>query len=147
MHSIKLVELNKDNWYDCCELKLHDEQVQYMEPNAVSIAQSKYDLNLKPFGIEYEGKIVGFLMYNEEVEELDSHWIYRIMIDKDYQSKGIATTATKLMIDKMKLIPNCKQVAVGYHFQNEGARNLYAKLGFIDNGDRFGKEAAVVLKL
>ena len=37
-----------------------------------------------------------------------------------------------------------KKIVVGYHPENFGAHNLYSSLGFIDNGDRFGKEMAVI---
>lgn len=115
-----------------------------MEPNAISIAQSKFETTLKPYAIYAEDKIVGFLMYNSVQEELDGYWVYRIMVDKEYQGKGIGKAATKLMISEMTKLPNAQKIVVGYHPENFGAHNLYSSLGFIDNGDRFGKEMAVI---
>ncbi|MBS4191945.1 GNAT family N-acetyltransferase [Bacillus sp. FJAT-49705] len=146
-NNVQLVELNKDNWYDCCTLEVSENQVNHIEPNAVSIAQSKFEPSLKPYAIQFEDKIVGFLMFNTTLEELDGYWIYRIMVDKNYQQKGIGKKATKLMIAEMSKLPNCKKIVVGYHPENIGAHQLYASLGFIDNGDRFGKEMAVVLNI
>ncbi|QED46575.1 GNAT family N-acetyltransferase [Cytobacillus dafuensis] len=146
-NTVQLVELNKENWYDCCTLEVSENQVNHIEPNAVSIAQSKFEPSLKPYAIQYEDKFVGFLMFNTTLEELDGYWIYRIMVDKNYQQKGIGKKATKLMIDEMSKLPNCKKIVVGYHPENIGAHQLYASLGFIDNGDRFGKEMAVVLNI
>lgn len=37
-----------------------------------------------------------------------------------------------------------KRIVVGYHPENMNAHKLYASLGFIDNGHRFGKEMAVI---
>jgi diamine N-acetyltransferase len=37
--NVKIVELNAENWYDCCELEVSKEQQEYIEPNATSIAQ------------------------------------------------------------------------------------------------------------
>ncbi|WP_342559975.1 GNAT family N-acetyltransferase [Psychrobacillus sp. FSL W7-1457] len=142
--NVKIVELNAENWYDCCELEVSLEQKEYMEPNAISIAQSKFEQTLKPYAIYFEEKIVGFLMYNSVQEELDGYWIYRIMVDKEYQGKGIGKTATKLMISEMAKLPHAQKIVVGYHPENLGAHNLYSSLGFIDNGDRFGKEIAVI---
>lgn len=141
---VKIEELNAENWYDCCGLEVEPSQSKYIESNAVSIAQSKFEPTLKPYAIYFEEKVVGFLMYNSVQEELEGNWIYRIMIDKDYQGKGIGKTATKLMISEMAKQPNIKKLVVGYHPENKGAHNLYASLGFIDYGDRFGKEMAVV---
>ena len=142
--NVKIVELNADNWYDCCELEVSTEQKAYMEPNAISIAQSKFELTLKPYAIYAEDKIVGFLMYNSVQEELDGYWIYRIMVDKEHQGKGIGKAATKLMIAEMAKLPNAIKIVVGYHPENIGAHSLYSSLGFIDHGDRFGKEMAVI---
>ncbi|MFF2753021.1 GNAT family N-acetyltransferase [Psychrobacillus sp. NPDC058041] len=142
--NVKIVELNAENWYDCCELEVSTEQKEYMEPNAISIAQSKFEPTLKPYAIYDEEKIVGFLMYNTVQEELDGYWVYRIMVDKEHQGKGIGKAATKLMISEIAKLPNAKKIVVGYHPENFGAHNLYSSLGFIDNGDRFGKEMAVI---
>lgn len=141
---VKIEELNAENWYDCCGLEVEPSQSKYVESNAVSIAQSKFEPTLKPYAIYFEEKVVGFLMYNSVQEELEGNWIYRIMVDKEYQGKGIGKVATKLMISEMAKHPNIKKLVVGYHPENKGAHNLYASLGFIDHGDRFGKEMAVV---
>jgi diamine N-acetyltransferase len=141
---VKIVELDAENWYECCELELTREQTKYMETNAISIAQSKFEASLKPFAIYFEEKVVGFLMYNTVKEELDGYWVFRIMIDKNFQGRGIGKAATKLMISEMSKLPNVKKILVGYHPENKGAHHLYSSLGFIDNGDRFGKEMAVI---
>lgn len=145
--NVKIVELNTENWYDCCELEVSEEQTQYMEPNSVSIAQSKFENSLKPFAIYTGDKVVGFLMYNSIPEELDGYWVYRIMVDKAFQGQGIGKAATKLMIAEMVKSLNATKIVVGYHPDNLNAHNLYASLGFEDHGDRFGKEMAVVKQL
>ncbi|MET0785373.1 MAG: GNAT family N-acetyltransferase [Paenisporosarcina sp.] len=144
---VKIEELNAENWYDCCGLEVEPSQAKYIESNAVSIAQSKFEPTLKPYAIYFEEKVVGFLMYNSVQEELEGNWIYRIRVDKEYQGKGIGKAATKLMISEMSKIPNIKKLVVGYHPDNKGAHNLYASLGFVDNGDRFGKEMALIKNL
>ncbi|EIT86040.1 spermine/spermidine acetyltransferase [Fictibacillus macauensis ZFHKF-1] len=144
MKTVTLVEVNKENWYDCCQLAVSPEQEPYIESNAISIAQSKFEPTLKAYAIYEEQTIVGFVMYNMVQEELESHWVYRIMIDHKFQGKGIGTAATKLMIAQMEQLPNCKKIVVGYHPLNKGAHKLYASLGFVDNGDRFGQEMAVI---
>ncbi|ALS78758.1 spermidine acetyltransferase [Planococcus kocurii] len=147
IENVKIVELTAENWYDCCELEVAEEQVQYMEPNAVSIAQSKFETSLKPYAIYTGEKTVGFLMYNSIPEELDGYWVYRIMVDKAFQGQGIGKAATKLMIAEMAKSLHATKIVVGYHPDNLNAHNLYASLGFEDHGDRFGKEMAVVKQL
>ena len=142
--NVQIVELNAENWYDCCELEVSPEQKKFMESNAISIAQSKFEPTLKPYAIYDNEKVVGFLMYNSVQEELDGYWIYRIMVDKTFQGKGIGKVATALMLSEMAKLPNAKKIIVGYHPENLEAHHLYTSLGFMDEGDRFGKEMAVI---
>lgn len=141
---VEIKELNESNWYDCCLLKLSAEQELYMEPNAVSIAQSKFESTLKCYAIYYDETIVGFMMFNSVKEELDGYWIYRMMIDHEYQGKGIGKSAMGLLLEDMKALPDAAKLVVGYHPENIAAHKLYEQLGFIDQGDRFGKEMAVI---
>jgi diamine N-acetyltransferase len=145
--NVKIVELNAQNWYECCVLEVSEEQRDFIEPNAISIAQSKFESALKPYAIYFEDKIVGFLMFNSVPEELNGYWIYRIMVDQKYQGSGIGKAATKLMIYEMTKLPNANKLVVGYHPENQGAHKLYQSFGFIDKGDRFGKEMAVIKHL
>lgn len=108
--SVKINELNEDNWYACCALEISESQTKHIELNAISIAQSKFEISLKPFAIYYEEKVVGFFMYNTVREELDGYWVYRIMIDKNYQGRGIGKAATQLMILEMSKLPNAKKI-------------------------------------
>lgn len=147
MKNIELRAVNENNWYDCCQLELTAEQNSYMESNAISILQSKYEKTLSVHAIYHIETIVGLVMYNTVKEELDSYWIYRIMIDKAHQGQGIGREAMKLALLKMKQLPNCSRITVGYHPSNTGAHKLYKSLQFVDNGDRFGKEMAVILDL
>lgn len=58
--NVKIVEVNAENWYDCCELEVTAEQENYIESNAISIAQSKFEPTLKPYVIYADEKAVGF---------------------------------------------------------------------------------------
>lgn len=69
------------------------------------------------------------------------------MIDRAHQGQGIGKKAAKMMINVMRNIPNTKKIAAGYHPDNKGSHKLWRSLGFKDNGDRFGREMAVVLDL
>ncbi|TFE00872.1 GNAT family N-acetyltransferase [Jeotgalibacillus sp. R-1-5s-1] len=141
---VQLTELNEDNWYECCQLNIHEDREAFIESNAISIAQSKFQPSLKTYAILIEDEIAGFVMFNSEKEKLDGHWIYRIMIDKKYQARGAGKAATELMIDEMLKLPDVTKIIAGYHPENKGAHHLYASLGFIDHGDRFGREMAVI---
>lgn len=98
---ISLRPIDAQNWYTCCHLELSEQQSSYMEPNAISLLQALYEPTLRPRAIYEDETMVGFLMYNTELEELDAWWIYRIMIDHAHQSKGIGRQATGLMLEEI----------------------------------------------
>lgn len=74
-NTVRIEEVNNNNWYDCCLLEISEEQRDYVESNAISIAQSKFEPTLKPYAIYYKDQIVGFLMFNAVKEELGGYWI------------------------------------------------------------------------
>ena len=75
LQNVTLVEVNEDNWYECCMLEVKEDQQKYLESNAVSIAQSKFEPTLKPYAIYTGEKLAGFLMFNSVQEELDGYWV------------------------------------------------------------------------
>ncbi len=83
---IQLVPVTAENWEACCELTLTVEQQDFMEANVYSIAQAKFEPSLVLRAIIAGEAVVGFVMYNTELEELNGYWIYRIMMIK--RSKG-----------------------------------------------------------
>lgn len=145
--AVSLREVTAENWYDCCQLSVTEEQDRFVEPNSVSIAQSKYERTLQLRAVYLQQDLVGFIMYNTEPEELGGHWIYRLMIDKRYQRKGIGKHVMRLIIDEMATNLDCKRIVAGYKPDNAAAGTLYTALGFEDRGNKFGKEMAVVLDL
>ena len=139
---ITLREINEQNWYTCCQLDVTDAQRPFIESNAISLLQASYEPTLVSRAIYEEETMVGFLMYNTVPEELDARWIYRIMVDAAHQGKGIGRRATELMLQDMH--ETGQPIVVGYHPENQEAHQLYARLGFVDEGHRFGKEMAVI---
>ncbi|MCC5893423.1 GNAT family N-acetyltransferase [Exiguobacterium sp.] len=140
---VTLQPITEQNWYVCCQLTLSETQQTYMEPNAISLLQAMYEPTLEARAIYEDETMVGFLMYNTVPEELDARWVYRIMVDHAHQGKGIGRKATELMLEEMGRF-GPEPIVVGYHPDNTGAHRLYASLGFVDEGHRFGRERAVI---
>lgn len=147
MRKVRIEAVNVGNWYECCMLKTFDSQKDFVDPNSISLAQSKFEQSLKPLAIYCDDKLVGFAMYNTKKEELNAYWLYRLMIDSKYQKNGIGKEAMELIIKEMKQIEDCDRIALGYSLENSQAENFYKNIGFEHKGDIFGKEKAVVLEV
>lgn len=64
----------------------------------------------------------------------NNYWIYRLMIDKEYQGKGIGIQAILLIIEKMRSIneKNIPLIMIGYNPKNLSAKLVYKKAGFVE---------------
>ncbi len=135
---ITLKEITRNNFWDCISLEVTPEQVDFVTSNAVSIAQSKVQPECIPMAVYDDDLIVGFVMYC--IDEDDSeYWIYRLMIDKNHQSKGYGKKAMELLLAKIKEDKSHDKIFLGVH-KESFATNMYQSFGFEFNGQVFGKE-------
>lgn len=125
-NSVRIVPLDRFNWEKVLHIRPKAEQEQFMPSVLHSLAQAKFE-NLHPFGIEFEGDMVGYLMYG------DFHgicWISRILIDEHYQGVSIGKEALRLLLAYLKTKPNCHEVRTSFDPGNERAKRFFAALGF-----------------
>lgn len=129
--SITLREITKENWVECIKLKLAPEQAGLVAPNVDSIAESKFEPHYVPRAIYREEKVVGFLMYCSEIEteEKDLYWLFRFMVDVEYQNQGIGKAALELALNEISK-NNCRKINILYSPKNFVAAKLYASFGF-----------------
>ncbi len=57
------------------------------------------------------------------------------MVDRRYQGKGYGRAAMRLLLDRLRTIPGCDEVAISYEPENDVARRLYASCGFRETGE------------
>jgi len=136
---IYLKEVTKENYWDCINLSVKEEQKRFVASNASSIAQSKVQTECIPLGIYNENLLEGFLMYCMDQDD-EEYWIYRMMIDQKYQSMGYGK---KALTNLIKLIIKDKvhnKIFVGVHKENNAALEFYKRLGFKCDGRVLGKE-------
>jgi diamine N-acetyltransferase len=134
--TVTLRPISKENWQPVYWLSdtLTADQQRYVAPNGFSMLEAVYDAeNLTTRAIYADETPVGFLMTGYD-ETTDRHWVVRLMIGGAYQGKGYGREAMKLAIDQFKSLPKCVAVYIGFHPENQVARQLYASLGFIDTG-------------
>ena len=80
----------------------------------------------------YKGdRIIGFLAFCVEDDPPDTelYWLFRFMIDKNFQGRGYGTKALNLVIAEIKKL-GAKRIQTMHKPQNKIAGKLYQKLGF-----------------
>ena len=83
---ILLKEITRENFWDAVSIEVAPEQIEFVTSNAVSIAQSEVQPECIPLAAYDDDLMVGFLMYYID-EDDGEYWIYRMMVDKNYQSR------------------------------------------------------------
>jgi len=146
--------VTRDNWRELVELKVREDQTGFVASNLYSIAESQfgdeYDghWDLFPYGI-YDGDIpVGFLMFGCNFEHpTHQAFIQRLMVDQSFQGKGYGRFGMEQMLDLFRADERIKTVSISYEPENEAAKKLYARLGFVETGQMIGDEAVAFLQL
>jgi diamine N-acetyltransferase len=143
---VTLREITEDTLRPILKLKVSPDQEKYVASNAVSIAQAYFQRENAWFrGIYADETPVGFLMLDDRPNEA-SYFLWRFMIDANYQKYGFGKRAVELLIEHVKTRPNATSLGVSCVPDSEGSPcAFYEKLGFVYTGEK--DEDELVLKL
>lgn len=142
---VSLEKITPNNYRECLNLKVTEEQKHFVSPNVLSLAKAYvfYD-NVTPFAIYDEGLMVGFIMLRFN-KEYSNYFIWQFMIDEKYQSKGYGNKALGLAIEWMKRDSRCHEIVTTYIDGNDKVRKLYEHHGFQQMGELTDGEIDMVL--
>ncbi|WP_406241957.1 GNAT family N-acetyltransferase [Tissierella carlieri] len=130
---LKLINIDSENFWEIIKLKVTKQQEEFVASNTFSIAQSKVQPECIPLSIYNDETPIGFLMYC--IDSIDKeYWIYRIMIDIKYQSKGYGRQAMELLINRIKEDKEHHVIFISFEPENEWAKALYESMGFTPDG-------------
>jgi diamine N-acetyltransferase len=146
--------VTKENWKELIRLKVREDQTHFVASNLYSIAESQFGdddeghWELHPFGIYDGDAAVGFLMYGLNFDHPKQQaFIIRVMVDEKQQGKGYGKFGMEKILESFRKDEHIKAVGISYEPENEGARRLYAKLGFEETGRMIEGEVEAVLQL
>ena len=124
-------------------LEVADDQEDFVATNAESLEEADENPACVPLGV-FSGDepvviddLVGFAMYALDGDD-GNWWIYRLMIDKRFQKRGLGRAALRAVVERMSAIPGCDAVYLGVYPENEAAANLYRQEGFRETGQILG---------
>jgi len=131
---IRLERIHKDNWEECAELEPAEEQQSLIAPNVYSIAEAQFLQGFSSVAIYKHETMIGYALYGIDPDD-HNYWIYRFMIDRRFQGQGYGFLAVCSIIEEIRNRSDRTDVLVlGYKPENERARRLYSKAGFIEDG-------------
>ena len=143
---VTLEPVGKGNRAAVLALELLPDQQGFVASNAESLAEARRDDEAIARAVVAAGRIVGFLMYSAPDDD-DEAIIYRFMIDRREQGKGLGRAAVGVALEEIRRLEHIRRVSICYEPENEAARRLYASFGFVEQGLDEDDEMIAVLEL
>ncbi|NFN97835.1 GNAT family N-acetyltransferase, partial [Clostridium botulinum] len=143
--NLHLEEVTIKNWRSIAALKVNENQQNFIESNAYSLAEWKFVPDFHPKAIYDNNKLIGFAMYGY-FEKETRLWLDRFMIDYKYQNKGYGKSSLELLISVMINEYKCNKIYLSTFKDNIGAIKLYEKFGFEFNGE-FDENGELIMVL
>ena len=133
---VEFKEINEDNFSDVIQLSIHESQSLFVSPVVKSLAECwlyRKNQDVFPFAIYDESKLVGFILFDEDVEA-ETYMIWRFLIDKKYQGKGLGRQVILRAIEITKQRGLYKQLHAHAVVGNEAVKYLLQDCGFVVYG-------------
>lgn len=126
---IEFVSIDKDNWKQFIAIDVHEDQKQYVASNLHSMAEAQFYEGSEFYGLAVDGENVGFTLLFHSVDEPHMGYIVRYMIAAEHQGRGYGIAGLHKIIQYFKDLGKT-EVSLTVIPENEGARNVYEKIGF-----------------
>ena len=158
---IEFRQITFSNWNECINLKVTEEQENYVGSNLYSLAEAYVAINSGESPVLYaiytDDVMVGFLMYvhiDGEPEATDyqihdHYFMLRLLIDKNHQGKGYGKQAVSKMIEEIKALPlrTTSRIYTSIEPTNIAAEKVYISVGFMLTGEIVDDEAIMFLDI
>lgn len=143
---VSLRAVTKSNYEEICDLDVSKEQEEYVACNMYSLVESMFNEGYETRAIYLEQEPVGFFMWVQESIYKISIW--RFMVDKKHQQKGIGRKALKLALDEIRQVTDLKEIEICYDPANPVAKEFYSSFGFTETGmDEDGEDMLAVIEI
>lgn len=131
---IHLEPVTKENLEAVLALRTKEEQAGFVSTTAESLAQAYvYHETAFPFAVYNDQTVVGFIMMGYYGEK-QYYTLWKLLIDRDCQSRGYGKAALELGIAFLKDHFPVNGIYTGVLPENNAAKRLYQSVGFEDTG-------------
>jgi diamine N-acetyltransferase len=132
---VTLREIGKENLKAILRLKVRPEQEEFVASNAVSIAEAHFEPEMAWFRGVYAGDVpVGFLMLEDNADQ-QAYFLWRFMIDHQYQRQGYGRRALELLFAHVRTRPGAEVLYTSCVPAAGGPGPFYEKMGFVYTGE------------
>jgi RimJ/RimL family protein N-acetyltransferase len=138
--TVELLEITSDNLSATAALATHRHQERFVAPMSRSLAQALVppmhnDHRIVPWmrAVQADGEIVGFMMLTAASPGEPVPYLWRFLIDRRHQRRGVGGRAIRLLADQMRADGH-HSLMVSWEEGSGGPRPFYEGLGFVPTG-------------
>lgn len=149
MPTVTTRPVSEANWQTALALDVEPAQRDFTPSVAISLVKAY----IQPGGLVYDpvavyggASMVGFYSFIYKPDDMRHCYLGGFLIDKTYQGRGYGRAAlADFLATVQRRYPQCSDVLLGVHPQNERAQQLYNRLGFVKTGDMDDEEEVMRL--
>lgn len=137
---VGLVEVTVDNVDDVARLETHESQKRFVAPMLWSFTDALFpevvdDAPVVPWmrAVEADGDLVGFVMLALPTEHHPEPYLWRLLIDRMHQRRGIGRRVIQLITDDRRARGD-KALLTSWEEGVGSPRPFYERLGFVPTG-------------
>lgn len=152
-HKVELVEITPANRSRVFNLAVHRSQQRFVSSVAKSFAEALIvdDDAGEPVvpwfrAIAADDEIVGFVMMAEPTTAHPDPYLWRLLIDRVHQRRGIGARVLALIVDRVRDLGH-RSLTVSYVDDRGGPAPLYLGYGFVPTGEIDDGEVVAALEL
>ena len=134
---IQFLPVTNKNIKEVLSLKIHEEQLSFIESIEECLKEAN-ELSLwRPVGIYDKHVLIGFAMYGLWKDEGDNGrvWLDRFLIDQRFQGKGYGKKALQAIMNHIYQEYDYPEIYLSLYEDNLIAIRLYQSFGFMFNGE------------
>jgi diamine N-acetyltransferase len=153
VNTVELVEVDADNVHTWGALRTHHSQEQYVAPMAMTFRDALFPETVDgvvsvPWmrGLAADGVPAGFMMCSTTNGRQHGWYLWRLLIDRSHQRRGVGTLALTALIEQLRAL-DVPALFTSYVEGPGGPRRFYEGLGFRPTGGIVDGEIELVLAL
>jgi RimJ/RimL family protein N-acetyltransferase len=145
---VELAELTAETCIAVARLQSHKSQEQFLSPTWMSTQFNDEEERLTPWcrAVVADGVPVGFVMCAEPTPLHDEWYLWRFLIDRAHQRRGIGTRAMRALFEHLRSI-GATALETSWVPERGGPAPFYRSLGFAETGDLEDDEVVARLLL
>jgi GNAT superfamily N-acetyltransferase len=151
--SVRFVEITDENFSAVVRLATHKSQERFVAPVMQSLAEAlvppvEHGVTVVPWyrAVEADGELVGFVMLARSQPGAEVPWLWRLLIDRRHQRRGIGSQVIDLVADQCRAWGDTTLLA-SWGPGKGSPEPVYLARGFVPTGEILDGEIVARLEL